>query len=93
MNSSSVKNYEYSDLNPSAGKYSYRLKQIDLDGSFEYSPTVEILIENPKTFELIQNYPNPFNPSTKIQYQVSNSSHVSLKVYDAIGNEVGNSCR
>jgi hypothetical protein len=39
-------------------------------------------------FELKQNYPNPFNPSTRIQYQVSNASKVSLKVFDVIGNEV-----
>jgi len=39
-------------------------------------------------FELNQNYPNPFNPSTRIQYQISSNSHVSLKVYDVLGNEV-----
>ena len=42
----------------------------------------------PSEFKLEQNYPNPFNPSTRIQYQVSNSSHVSLKVYDVLGNEI-----
>ena len=39
-------------------------------------------------FHLYQNYPNPFNPSTIIQYQVANSGHVSLKVYDILGREV-----
>lgn len=39
-------------------------------------------------FSLKQNYPNPFNPSTRIQYQVSSHSHVRLKVYDVLGNEV-----
>ncbi len=87
-NSNSPKSYEYSDFNLSPGKYSYRLKQIDLDGSIEYSPIVEIIIENPKEFELNQNYPNPFNPSTRIKYQLSNSSQVLLKVYDMNGNEV-----
>jgi hypothetical protein len=42
----------------------------------------------PHKFELSQNYPNPFNPSTRIQYQVSSISHVILKVYDVLGNEV-----
>jgi len=41
-----------------------------------------------RNFVLHQNYPNPFNPSTSIQYQVSNISNISLKVYDVLGNEV-----
>lgn len=39
-------------------------------------------------FYLSQNYPNPFNPSTRIQYRVSSSCFVILKVYDVLGNEV-----
>ncbi|KAB2840663.1 MAG: T9SS type A sorting domain-containing protein, partial [Melioribacteraceae bacterium] len=39
-------------------------------------------------FELFQNYPNPFNPTTTIRYQIQNSGFVSLKVFDAIGQEV-----
>jgi len=87
-NSSSHKSYEYLDINNVPGKYLYRLKQVDIDGSFEYSPIVEVVIENPKEFELSQNYPNPFNPITRIQYQVSSNSQVNLRVYDMLGNEV-----
>ncbi len=43
----------------------------------------------PKNYSLSQNYPNPFNPSTVIKYQIPNSTFVSLKVYDILGNEVG----
>ncbi|MFN3871558.1 MAG: choice-of-anchor V domain-containing protein [Ignavibacterium sp.] len=39
-------------------------------------------------FILYQNYPNPFNPSTKISWQSPVSSHQTLKVFDALGNEV-----
>ena len=44
-------------------------------------------------FKLEQNYPNPFNPSTKIKFTISSNvkretSNVSLKVYDVLGNEV-----
>ncbi len=42
----------------------------------------------PTEFKLFQNYPNPFNPSTRIQYQVSSKSQVSLKVYDVLGNDI-----
>jgi hypothetical protein len=40
------------------------------------------------SFLLYQNFPNPFNPSTRIQYQVSSITYVTLKVYDILGNEV-----
>ena len=42
----------------------------------------------PEKFELIGNYPNPFNPVTKINYRLSASGHVSLKVFDLVGREV-----
>jgi len=42
----------------------------------------------PFSFNLAQNFPNPFNPSTRIQYQVSSISQVTLKVYDILGNEI-----
>jgi hypothetical protein len=83
------KKYFYTDKNLSAGKYSYRLKQIDDNGKFEYSQDVEVTIANtPKEFGLEQNYPNPFNPTTVINYQLPVNNHVTLKVYDAIGREV-----
>jgi hypothetical protein len=84
------KEYTYIDKNIEAGNYSYRLKQIDRDGQFKYSQTVEVNMSSvtPKVFDLRQNYPNPFNPSTVISYQLPTTNHVSLKVYDVIGREV-----
>lgn len=74
-NSNSPKYYSYSDTKLNAsGKYQYRLKQIDLDGTFEYSDIVVISFEPPKDFELTQNYPNPFNPITTIKYTIPLSS-------------------
>lgn len=66
----------------------YRLKQIDFDGSIEYSDIVKVTIEIPLNFSLEQNYPNPFNPSTTLSFAISQPSFVSLKIFDVLGNEV-----
>ena len=83
---------ELSDIVPS--KLYYRLKQIDFNGSFEYSNIVEVEIV-PTKFALEQNYPNPFNPVTIINYSIPNVTpsgvegfQVQLKVFDVLGNEV-----
>ena len=69
-NSNSPKEYSYIDKDIFAGgsKFQYRLKQIDNNGSFEYSDVVEIEVVPPD--ELSQNYPNPFNPSTTIRFSL-----------------------
>ena len=75
-NSNSAKVYSFTDAQKLSGKYSYRLKQIDNDGVFEYSKVIETYFELPETFNLSQNYPNPFNPITKIEYQLPATSNV-----------------
>ncbi len=80
--------YNFVDRNITSNRYYYRLKQIDLDGTVEYSNEVKIDIYALNDFQLFQNYPNPFNPSTIIQYTIAGKQFVSLKVYDVLGNEV-----
>ena len=83
-----TKEYSYTDSKVSAGVHVYRLKQIDFDGTYEYSNEVEVEIGTPSVFALEQNYPNPFNPSTKISYSLAVDSRVTLKIYDVLGQEV-----
>ena len=82
------KTYSFVDRNLSPGKYSYKLKQIDLDGSFEYSKKIEVTIKSPENYVLNQNYPNPFNPTTRISYSIPLISFVTLKIFDVLGNVI-----
>ncbi len=63
----------------------YRLKQIDLNGAYEYSNVVEVDLSVPDAFNLSQNYPNPFNPSTIINFGLPVKSDISLSVYNSVG--------
>ena len=88
-NSNSPKDYTFADRSINFGTYLYRLKQIDDDGRFSYSKSIEVATRTaPIKYALEQNYPNPFNPSTKIVYQLPKSGLVQLKVYDLLGREL-----
>lgn len=83
------KSYSFLDENVKTGTYSYRLKQIDFDGTINYSEEVEVVVDlTPNDFALFQNYPNPFNPSTSIQFQVPKASDVTVIIYDMLGQQV-----
>ncbi len=80
--------YSYTDKIDKTGIYYYRLKQVDYDGSYEYSKTIEVNISSPLQYSLSQNYPNPFNSSTSIKYQIPRDEFVTIKIYDVLGNAI-----
>lgn len=88
-NSNSEKNYVFIDKNVKQSSYCYRLKQMDTDGSFEYSEVVNVLVSNiPSEFLLLQNYPNPFNPVTTISYAVPEKAFVEMVIYSPTGEQL-----
>jgi hypothetical protein len=83
------KSYSFLDKNLEGGTYSYRLVQIDFDGTRNESEIVSADVSlQPTRYSLSQNHPNPFNPSTKISFEIPKNGYVSLKVYDLLGREV-----
>jgi len=81
-------NYSYKDSNLINGKYSYRLKQIDFDGSFNYSKEIEVDLSSPLRYSLEQNFPNPFNLKTTIEFSIKKQAGVTLRVYNILGKEI-----
>ncbi len=91
-------NYSYADNNVSSGTYYYRVHEVDKNGAGTYSSVITITVASvlgvreeggvPTAFKLGQNYPNPFNPTTDIEFSIKDAAFTTLKVYNAIGQEI-----
>lgn len=78
----------------------YRVKANDINGhSSNYTNPLEVNVAGValdkkgfynNEYELYTNYPNPFNPSTNISFYLLKDGHVSLKIYNTLGQEVAN---
>ncbi len=82
-----LQQYTFYDEQPLTGKNFYRLKQVDMDGRFEYSTIQLVLLDDTRTFAV---YPNPVSGSGIINIYVNNSEKSQLKVsvYDLSGREL-----
>jgi hypothetical protein len=87
-NSNVIKSYSLMDKNLPTGKYFYRLKQIDLDGKFNFSNILRIDVNGKLIYELNQSFPNPSRGASTITYSIPVKSQVTLTVYDMQGKVV-----
>ena len=87
--STNENHYSYIDKNLKSGRYSYKLVQIDFDGTRTESEVINVEINyQPKEYALMQNYPNPFNPATTIEYSIAVDGNAKLKIFNTLGEEV-----
>jgi len=87
--SNAPRDYSFIDKNVAPGRYAYRIKQIDHDGTFEYFGDAEVEIGlAPKKFALESNYPNPFNPVTTIEFTLPEDGRAVLSIYNTLGQQV-----
>ncbi|MBN8706341.1 MAG: T9SS type A sorting domain-containing protein [Bacteroidetes bacterium] len=85
----STQNYDFThNIKAKRGIITYRLRQIDLNGRILDGVPLLIEIGVPDQFLLLQNYPNPFNNSTTINFQLPVSRHVSLEIFNILGQRV-----
>lgn len=85
--------YNFVDRDLQPGEYTYRLRQVDFNGAFEYSPEISVNVNVPQRFLLAQNYPNPLLTSqgfTVIRYELPHATPqpVALRIFDLLGHEV-----
>ncbi len=91
---SQPQNYTFTDATAGGVTLEYRLRQIDMDGSVNYSEPIMISSPTsvaervPERFELQQNYPNPFNPGTTINFSVAKNGRAVLDVFTVLGEKV-----
>ncbi|MDT8323848.1 MAG: T9SS type A sorting domain-containing protein [Bacteroidota bacterium] len=89
-NSNAPRNYGYGDhaFPRNSAHISYRLRQVDRDGSSEYSPVVMVRTAAAAGIGITDAYPNPFNPSTTVSFSVAQDGPVRLELLDVTGRSV-----
>ncbi|MFZ4621745.1 MAG: hypothetical protein ACOYNS_14385, partial [Bacteroidota bacterium] len=87
-NSNAPKQYFFLDQRTLSGIHQYRLKQLDHDGGYSYSPVVEARMESPVAFAEMKNYPNPFNPITTVEATVPTAGTAVVRIQNVLGQQI-----
>lgn len=80
--------YRYTISGLANGVHQFRLKQVDFDGAFEYSPVVDVELQLSAPYLLSEAYPNPFNPQAIFSLAVSRDQQVTITLHDMLGRQV-----
>ncbi|WP_457651966.1 T9SS type A sorting domain-containing protein [Rhodocaloribacter sp.] len=83
-----ARSYEFRTGSLAPGRYVFRLKQLDFDGTITFSPEVELTVETPGAYQLSEVYPNPFNPRASLTLAVAQAQEVTVALYDVQGRRV-----
>ncbi len=83
----SVNYYSFDDSAPEPGKLTYKLHQIDFDGTANSSKAVEVNLTSMRS-SLLPAYPNPFNSSTVIKFNLQKADHVKIRILNIRGEQV-----
>lgn len=85
---SEAQSYAHTVTRLVAGLHRFRLKQVDYDGQFEYSPEIEANVEVIRPYALSDVHPNPFGQAGRFTLAVQREQRVRITVYDALGRQV-----
>lgn len=86
--SNTMHKYSFTDGANKTGTASYRLGQVDVDGTVSYSKTITVNVSGPKNYSLSPPYPNPFNNKTIISFEIPKSQNVELAIYNSLGRKI-----
>jgi len=88
-NSNVPRYYSFSDKDLyNYAAYSYRLKQMDNNGSCKYSEEIKVDINKASALMLYQNYPNPFNTETTIKFSIPSDAHIRIALFNTLGEKI-----
>jgi hypothetical protein len=80
--------YNFNDVNPSVGDNYYRLKIIDIDGTFSYTDVISIKLNEAVVNNFSAIYPNPTDGWLNVEIQSTANYDTKIAVYDIVGKKV-----